>query len=165
MEIESLVDEYKSWENANEYFTSFDYIGLKCNTEQVYIVSKLFFPDISIIADCFLLKDSRQKFAFKECWNRATSVYDIEKYINFISIANNIKTEKNNEFLITRELTAVLKQSWELYFSKKHEDLDLIVETYEDEYDGWCITVYQKESIEKPKPSLDEFFMYLKKCE
>jgi hypothetical protein len=41
---------------------------------------------------------------------------------------------------------------WKLYFGNKYRDRNLAIEIYEDKYDGWSITVYQKDKINNPKP-------------
>ena len=161
MGIDDLLDEYKSWKSTNKNFTAFDYLGIKNTYEDIIILSRLFLPDVSIIAGCFLLNDSRQKVAFNEYWKKATTAADLEKVINFICFPNIIKTQTEKDLLLNKELIPIVKQSWEGYFYRKYEILNLTVESYEDEYDGLSITVFQKENTKKVKPDISELKEYL----
>ncbi|HCC36496.1 MAG TPA: hypothetical protein DEQ14_02165 [Treponema sp.] len=160
MNLDCLLQDYKLWKNTNEYFTAFDYLGLKCNSEQIFTVSKLFFPDVSIVADCFFLNDSRQKTEFDVFWKNAVTAADLEKVMNFVCLNNIVKSEADDNFFINKEIITIMKQSWEMYFSKKYKNLNLIIEDYEDKYDGWSITVYQRDNLTRAKPCIDNLSIY-----
>ncbi|GHU10868.1 hypothetical protein FACS1894151_10450 [Spirochaetia bacterium] len=153
MELYDLSNEFKKWKDKNSFFTPFHYIGAICNFENLLAISKLLFPDVVLIADCFLLKDTRQWKSFNEFWENAKTSADLEKTINFICINSltNIDSEKNDNVL-NKEIAYLIKNSWELFFSNEYKDLDLSINVYEDNNDGWCITVFQNKNENRQKP-------------
>ena len=152
--IEQL-DDYSKWKKANDVFTSQHYIGAVCNFSHIVAISRLIFPEIVIISDCFFLKDSRQKANIKELWENAITISDLEKMVNFICISNltNLEAEKNNEIL-NEKIAIFLKDMWQYYLEMIHKDKKIEIQIYNDMYDGWCITVYQKDKLKHPKPDI-----------
>jgi hypothetical protein len=93
--IEDLED-FSDWKRVNENFTFFDYISSVCNFSHIAAISKLLFPDVIIISDCFFIKDNKYYKDVKGFWENATSISNLERIIIFICINSltNIKSEK-----------------------------------------------------------------------
>ncbi len=63
----------------------------------------------------------------------------LEKYINCVFIESMFPCDNK----IAGELAKTVAKSWKFYFFNEHPCLNIKVELYEDEYDGWCVTCYQ----------------------
>jgi hypothetical protein len=154
-EILEQLEDYKNWEKVNDDFTSLHYIGAVCNFSHITTISRLFFPEIVIVSDCVFLKDSRQKPYFKGWWEKALTIPDLEKIINFICIGDltNLESEQNNEVL-NEKIAIFLKDVWQHYFEIAYKNINVEVKIYNHEFDGWCITVFQKDKLNYPKPEI-----------
>jgi len=152
--IEQFND-FSNWKSVNDIFNTLDYIGATCNFSHIAAISKLLFPEIVIISDCVFLKDSNQNKDIKGFWENASSISNLEKVINFICINNltNMESEKNNIFL-NEQIAILIKNIWKNHFVNIHKDKNIEIEIYNDEYDGWCITIYQKDKFKHPKPEV-----------
>jgi len=65
----------------------------------------------------------------------------------------NLESEENNEAL-NGKMAIFMKDKWQYYFETLHKNKNIEVEIYNDEYDGWCITFYQKDKLKHLKPEI-----------
>lgn len=152
MLLEEMIPELNDWKEKNKNFSIFDYLGFKCTFECFIAVSKLFFPDLVFVDDCIFLRDSCQKSDITNFYNHTNSAADFEKAINFICLSNLISINETISKDAIKEVVSNICRSWRMYFDKEYKEHNLIVESYEDEYDGWCVTFYQKKNINAKKP-------------
>ncbi len=160
MDIKYFLSEYENWNNVNDFFSVFDYIGLKSSCEQIFMCSELFFPEVIFIQDCFFIESSRQWSNSIFWWNCAENAGELEKYINSFCLSMFFDEASNKE---GRKIIEILQLSWSIYFKNKFPKLNLEVETYNDYYDGWTVTVYKKNNLNKEKPELDIFSKSIEK--
>lgn len=157
IDLKKLIPEYVEWKNSSGYFTPLDYLGIICNYKQLLTISKLLFPDVQLVEGCFFLTENEQWYDishFTRSWENATYVADLEKMTNYICLGNIFRNNSDIEDLQCKEMTNILSLSWSLYFNSKFPEYDLIVDVYDDEYDGWSVTVYQNENLTIKKPPL-----------
>lgn len=152
MEYKDLFDDFVKWKKVNGVFTALDYLGIKSNCEQLLLSSVLFFPDLIIVEGSYFLRESRQWGDVEGFWQNTETATNLEETMNDVCLAN-IFPEDVDEHKF-HYLIKIISMSWNMYFSEKYKDLDLCVKPYNDEYDGWSITVYKKDDNRK-KPKLE----------
>lgn len=152
MDFTSLIPEYKIWKENNLDFTIIDYLGVKSSYEQILIASKLFFPDLFITNGLVLLKESCQLVNAESFWTNTKTLADFERTINFVCLGNIISITNEQDLLLCKETVIMIKKSWDIFFKCNYSDYDLVSDIYEDEFDGWCVTFFQRKNITLPKP-------------
>lgn len=162
MDVNLVFDDLNDWKSVNENFTLFHYLSVKSNYEQIILLARLFFPEIITVGGCVFLKESRQLFEIENFWKATKNLTQFEKAINATVLSFIFKTETEKEYNMSKEVAEILKKSWKLYFYETYKELDLEVEIYNDEYDGWCITVYQKDKKNQEKPNISTLVKTLK---
>jgi hypothetical protein len=153
MLIDDMIPELKDWRRGNANFSIFDYIGLRCNYAQIIAISRLFFPELVFIEGCVFLRDSCQKSDIERFYNHAETAADFEKAMNFVCLKNLIPVKDERDGALVKEIVDLIKKSWSMYFEKEFKEYALVVNAYEDEYDGWCVTFYQEKNVGSRKPS------------
>lgn len=143
MDILTNFSDFNEWKLKNKNFTVFDYLAIKTTPLQLYLAGKLFFPGLIVDGKFVFIKDSPQYEFLDDCKKSKMSANDIEKYIN--SVMLECLFPKCNEYTdeFFGELAETLKNSWKLHFQSVYPDIKMVVEKYEDEFDGWCVTCYQ----------------------
>lgn len=144
MDVLTKFSDFNEWKIKNEGFTIFNYLTIKTTPLQIYLAGKLFFPELIFDGKYIFIKDSPQFKFLDDCKNKNMSDNSIEKYINSIMLECLFpnSSEYNEKFF--KELAGLIEKSWKLHFANAYPNIKIEVEKYNDEFDGWCVTCYNK---------------------
>lgn len=154
IDLEKLIPEYVECQKLNKDFYPFDYLGMITDYKPLLTISKFLFPDVQLIEGCFFLKDSRQWSGITGWWESSTYAANLEIAINDICLELVLPANSDIEDLQCKEMINILQLSWSLYFKSKFPEYNLVIDVYENPYDGWSITVFQIDNLSIKKPPL-----------
>lgn len=144
---DDLIKEFSKYKQANpDSFNWWSYVNMKSDLQTALGFSKLFYPDIVEIDNCFILKDRFSAELYNQWKSNSNDKSVIEKMMNLYEIKDFFHINQNQDEDEKTQLdtfSKVLKHFWDQSFKERFPKRDIKVKVFE-EYGELFITVYEE---------------------